>query len=616
MARATKEIFIAYEFGHVDEACKRSECGATIVCLNFLVGRMLDKKNVPHVPLPEIIEANTKEEEEWWKLSHDIVREWYRLPAMDFFTYESIRLAEPPEPILHTYLARLFYYVRIYAALNKKYPDAFFHIPAPTANSTATSYCLAHFIAWSPIDGARMARLRSTVHGERVAPGPLFRKLSGKDVLMRAYNACMRFLPRRGIRIYSSEYWTHAKPVMDRMDDAELVLLESTRRKDMPWQFLLKHRVRFRHSQDAISVAEERVATRIGETYEEPWKAVREQIASYLARTREGFDWSPVLEACDYLITYAPRVIADIRTLRRIMKEERPDVVLDMASVGGPQHYFFLMARVARQLHIPSLELEHATATIDPRSVYSRIETDYLATYGNDVNAWHARLGHAPDRLVPVGSPRFDRYVNERARGVTEGKRLLAKLGLDPARPVLFVSIPFSDVYVGTPDSYQLAEFFETIRSVQEKVPGLQVLFKFRSRAHVGAMRDYLQELFPAGVATAADEDIFALLCASDAVVCNNSTVIYQAVLAAKPLVLFPWKPFDSYHAQVYAQEIPLFYRPREAVDSLARIFSDTAYCEELLEQQRRFLKRYSFDGKSSERVASLLRNLAEKKQA
>lgn len=612
MVSLLREIFIAYESEHINEAHSRAEAGATVIVFNFLVERELKERGVPYISLRDIIDMKA-EEGDWSILSHEVAREWYRIPVMMFFTYEGIRIAEAPEPVMQAYLARLFYYVLVYAAIKKAYPNAQVFIPEPSVlGDSAAAVCLAPFVQWAVIDAARMVGLRYSTHGFRTVPVYVSPRLSWKWLVLRAYNMLVGLVPRRGFKIYASEYWTHFMPIVPYLQDAELMLLESRGFTNIPWRQILAHRIRIFHSHNVSSGAEQQDTMRISAEFANQWKIAKKEVMGYLVSVRNDLDWSPVLEACEYLIAYAPRVIADIKTLRRIMQKEKPDLVLQMASVGGPEHYFFLVAQVARQLHIPSLELEHATATTDPRSVYCRIETDYLATYGEDVNRWHKRIGHAPERLIAVGSPRFDRYVNERAQGVERGKRILAELGLDTARPVLFASIPFSDVYVGTPDSYQLAEFFAAIRAVQEKVPGLQVLFKFRSRSHVGAMHNYLQELFPADVAMAADEDIFALLCASDAAVCNNSTVIYQAILSGKPLVLYPWKAFDSYHAQVYAQEIPLFYHAREVIDSLVRIFREESYREELLARQRQFLKRYSFDGKSSGRVAALLRTLSK----
>lgn len=610
MAPVPRELFIVHESAHVEEARERAEAGATIICLHFLLERELKMRDIPFVPLPQIVDL-VKEEGKWLIRSHEISREWYRIPAMGFFAYKGIRIAEAPEPVMQAYLARLFYYVLICFGIKKKYPDARVVIPEPAAlGESAASVCLAPFVRWAVVDAARMTGLDYVSRRSRAVPEYTPPQITRKWLALRLFNVLVGLFPRRGLRVYASEYWIHLAPVVPYLKDTELMLLESRQIFRIPWRVILAHRIRVFLSHDVMPAKEWRAVKGICAEFAEHWKAAKKDVAAYLNFVDGNFDWSPVVEACEYLIAYAPRVVADVRRLERTMRREKPDLVLQMASVGGPEHYFFLMAKVARLLGIPSLELEHATATIDPRSVYCRIETDFLATYGEDVNRWHERIGHAPERLIAVGSPRFDRYVNERPQGVERGKRMLAKLGLDTARPVLFVAIPFSDVYVGTPDSYQLVEFFETIRMVQGKTPGLQILFKFRSRSHVGAMRNYLQELFLADVAMAADEDIFALLCASDAAVCNNSTVLYQAILSGKPLVLYPWKAFDSYHAQVYAQEIPLFYDAREVIDSLVRIFKEASYREELLVRQGQFLKRYSFDGKSSERVAALLRTL------
>lgn len=613
MIADTKEIFIAYESAHIDEARARAERGATVVCLDFWVELECKKTGVPCVSMQDMLDG-AMAEEAWYVLAHEVAREWYRLPAMKFFEYDGIRIAEAPEPAMESYLARLFYYARRYSILKKAYPDAQFTIPAPVVNDAANAYCLASFIAVAAIDAARMAGLRFAILGTRLAPKAYaFPRASRKSLVMRVYNTLIGLMPRRGFKIYASEYWTYTAPIVPYLNDTELIVLESREFYKIPWQKILKHRIRIRYPHDVISGSEEHKVRRITEKYKEQWEAAKEEVATYLAGVRKELDWSPVLEACGYLITYAPRVIADIRALQRIMKKEKPDIVLQMASVGGPQHYFFLMAKVAKELGIPSLELQHAGATIDPRSVYSRIETDYLATYGADVNVWHERLGNAPGRLIAAGSPRFDQYVNERARGIAKGKQLFIELGLDPARPVLLAVVPSSEAYVNSVDSYQLAEFFGAIRAAHRTVPGLQVLFKFRGYNHIGAAREYLQELFPADCAIAGNEDIFSLLCASDAAVCHNSTVIYQAVLAQKPLVLYPWKRFDTYHAQVYSRAAPLFYSAREAIGSISRMFTDASYREELLACQKQFLKGYSFDGQSSKHVAELLHTLAQK---
>ena len=616
MPLVSHEIYVTYEIGHIDEAREKARCGTTVVCFNFFVECELKKQNIPFVSLREVIDTTTGGEE-WLLLSYEVAREWYRLPAMKFFEYDGIRIFEAPEPTMEMYLARLFYYVRIYSALKEKYPGARFTIPVrPIAKDMPDVYCLATFLAWTIIDAARMAGLETLVHGTHVPPKIYsFSRPSWKSFLMRAYNFIIGLAPRRGFKIYASEYWTHVAPVVPYLSDGELVLMESTNFYRIPWRQILKHRIRIRYPNGEIRNAERRAVMKSSQAFMEQWKAAKGEVAAYLSRAREGLNWSPVLEACEYLITYAPRIVSDIRTFRRIMEEEKPDVVLQMASIGGPRHYFFLMARVAARLHIPSLELQHAGQCIDPRSMFSRIETDYFASYGADMNSWYERVGYAPERLIPVGSPRFDEYVNRRSDGVEKGKQLFARLGLDSARPVLLAAVPVADIFASATDSYALAEYFGAIRTVQDKTPGLQVLFKFHNDKAFGETLAYLRELFPLDSAVVGSGNIFPLLCASDAAVSPNSTVIFEAVLARKPLILYPWESHDIYHARLHGRTMPLFYgtQKAEAITSIARMCTDASYREELLARQEHFLEGCSFDGQSSSRVAALLYDLSQK---
>lgn len=604
----SNEIFIAYEAWNVEEACSQATRGTTVVCLDFWVERELKKKNISYVSLRDIIDAETGIEE-WLLLAQKIAREWYRLPAMKFFEYGGIRIGEVPEPIMEEYLSKLFYYVRIYGALKKEYPNLHLHIPVLVAEDTPTTSCLASFERRAVVDAARVAGIKNIVQGKFIqSHDHSFLRTAWKSLLVHAYNIFISVVPHRSLKIYASEYWSHIGSAIEQMDDVELVLMGSGELKKISWRQLIKHRVRIRHPDDAICGVQRNATMQISEEFLEQWKDAKKEVAAFLTHERGGFDWSPVLEACEYLMTYASRVVSDIDALHHIMEKEKPDIVLQLASVAGRHHYFFIMSRIAAQFKIPSIELQHGVNSIDPRTVYSRFETDYLATYGTDTNSWLQRMGRPHNQLIPIGSPRFDRYSNERPQAIEKGKQLLKQLGLDTKRPILLASVPFSGENLVFFNSYQLAEFFEAIRAAQNKIPGIQILFKFRHYKYVGAAREYLQELFPSDSAIAGNEDLFALLCASDAVVCGFSTVIYETMLTRKPLVLYPWQVFDTYNAQMYTHAAPFAHSASEVADILARIFSDAAYHRELLVRQEHFLEGYLFDGKSSERLATLLK--------
>ena len=603
-------IFIVYEIQNIDEARQRSEDGEKIICLNFLLECECKRKNIPFIPLRNFVDSETGEEE-WWKLSHDISREWYRLPSMDFFKHKGIRIAEVPEPIMQAHLAKIFYFVRIFIFLKKAFPEEHFSIPHP-ASENLSSECLSSFQPWAVLDAALMVGLvRATDYNRTTPQKYVFEVETNKSRLLKLYNFLMGFAPKRSRKVYMSGYWTHAESLVPLLDDTELIILETKKFKDIPWNQLLKHRMRFIYSHGPVSSKIEKNAENIGIVYAEGWKSGRKDVESYLQDIREDLDWGPIVDACEHIVTYAPRVVADIDTLFEVMKKEKPDIVLVMASVGGSHHYFFLMTCIARQLGITSVELQHATVTSDPRSVFCRIETDYLLTYGESINDAHRKIGNGHKHLVSAGSPRFDRYMNEQVEGAKKGKEFFRMLGLDSARQVLLVAVPFSETYASAVDSYLLQEFFQTIYEIQKKTPGLQIVFKCRIEKLVAVTKEYLDKLFSHDWVVTGNEDIYPFICASDAVLCNNSTVIYQAALAKKPLVLYPWKRFDSYHAELYAPYIPLLYAGKDAVETMGRIFSDSTYRDELLSRQEQFLKGYLFDGKSSKRVAEFIKNLA-----
>ena len=608
------EVCIAYNLRHIDEICARATLNTAIVSLDFLVGRELQTRGVSFISSRDLL-SDEVTEEGWWLLAQNVAREWYRLPAMKFFEHNGIRIAEALEPIMEGYLSRLFFYVRIYTVLKKEYPNAVFYIPLPVVNDASTAGCLISFERWAVIDAARIAGLQSAIVGERAAApkGHLFPRTVWKSLLVHAYNALVGLAPRRKLKVFASEYWSHIAPIMAQMDDTELVLMEVSELKHIPWRQILKHRIRIRHPADAIQGSMKLAAFARSGEFMEQWETAKKEVVAYLSSVRAELDWSPVLEACEYLITYSPRVITDIDALRRIMEEEKPDIILQLASVGGRRHHFLLMARISAQLKIPSVELQHGVAYLDPRSIYSRIETDHLASYGTDVNRWHERIGNARSRLIAVGSPRFDRCINARTQALEKGKQLFQKLGLDTKRPVLLAAVPEFDVSVFWFDSYQFADFFEAVHTAQSKVPGLQVLFKCRNQRYIDATKGHFKGLLPADSVVVGNKDLFALLSASDAVVCGNSTVLYEAVLAKNPLVLYPWKVFDTYNARIYAQVIPLVHKEEELVEVLAHIFKDVLYREELLTRQKQFLTGYSFDGRSSERIVAFLRSLPQR---
>lgn len=604
------DLFIISERRHTYKAQEWAKKGATIVCLDFLAGRLLHQKNIPFISREDIIDGDSGQTL-WWELSHRIACGWYHIRSMEFFTYANIQLAEVSRASLQEYLGRLFYYVRIFMNLKKKYPQGTWYFPTPEALDPEHLFSLKSFMPWAIVDAARVLGIDLHVAGAHQVPVRyVFPRPSWKSYLFKIYNFCVGLLPAKPLKIYTTAYWTYLEPVEPFLTDTELLILESKHVLGIGWRKILSHRIRIQSPCGEVKRSENREIETIVDGYRREWIQARPEVGRYLQAIRDDFEWEPLLKVFDHFITYSARSIADIRALQSIMMKEKPDVTLQMVRFGKPYNYPLLMARCASALGIPSIELQHSSANVDPRSMGFRIQTDYFACYGINVREFQERAGQDSKRIIPVGSPRFDEYLKGRTEAMARGKALYATLGLDPNRPTLLVIVPFSDTFSSALDSYELAQFFRDVRAAQMRVTGLQVVFKFRSNRHIGGMRDYLAELFEKDYAITGDEELFALLCASDGAVCNNTTTIYQVLLADKPLILYGWKEYDIYQAEVYRHAAPIAENARNFSVLVERLFKEPQYRVSRLREQEEFLKKYSFDGHSSERVAALLRQI------
>lgn len=611
-----KEICIIYDSSHIDEVFARANrTGATIVCLDFWVGRELQKRGISFRASRDFMETKDTEEE-WWVLAQEVSREWYRLPAMKFFEHKGIRIAEALEPIMETYLSRLFYYVRIYTALKKAYPSVCFYIPIPIVDDAPTAGGLISFERWAVIDAARMVGIKNEVQSERVTASPrhLFPRMAWKTRLVHAYNLFVGLAPRRSLKIYASEYWSHIGPLIEKMDDVELVLMEVSELKHISWRQIVKHRIRIQHPADRISRSMKIAAFKKATVFMQQWQTAKKDVARFCTVTRSELDWAPALEACEYFITYSPRVIADIDALENILKGEKSNIIVQLASVGGRRHHFFLMTRVAAQLAIPSIELQHSGPVFDPRSVYSRLETAYLAAYGEIEREQYAQNGYAPERVIVVGSPRFDHYRQDAGHFLKMREETLTSIGLEVTRPVVMFAVPAEQISLSSIifSSYEIADFFKEVQSVRKLMPETQFIFKFRGRSCSEQHRAYLRELFPDGSFAVAEGSPYPFICASDRVVSGNSTIMYETMISGRPLVLYPWKSWD-YHLALY-DTVALHVRSgAELASTLKKLISDTSYASEVVAKEQLFMGRHAFDGHSTERTIALLRRISQK---
>jgi CDP-glycerol glycerophosphotransferase (TagB/SpsB family) len=151
-------------------------------------------------------------------------------------------------------------------------------------------------------------------------------------------------------------------------------------------------------------------------------------------------------------------------------------------------------------------------------------------------------------------------------------------------------------------------DFFRQLAEVKKNIPSLQFIFKFRPGYSTPAVRAFIVELFPSGVAVADYESIFPLLLLADMVISGPSTVLCEAMIAEKPLILSPWRTEDI-HLGIYRDAGVYVQGVSELQEAIRMILEHDSYRTELIAKGKTFLSRnYVFDGQASKRTIQLLR--------
>jgi hypothetical protein len=596
-----------------------------VIALDFWAGRALKKIGVESIPLSEYC-VPYEDLSALLTQSEDVAREWYQLPVMHFFQHRNIPLGEAVEPAIDSYLQQLLYQIHTLQTVLSKHKDlTCIVVPHSTYPVPPTAGPFAAFEGSIVVDtirflgaqkqyGYKTECIGNALPVANVAVFPL--QPRGLVLLLRLYNAIISLLvPAQSLKLFASEYWTHISAVFDCVDDVELVMMDRSEMRKIPWRQLLKHRMRFMHpltevDQDIVDISKERQSY-----FTTTWKSAKPIVAQMPYFHSGNLDWWPLAAgAFDFIVTrYAERIVSDAEGIRKILEREGIDKVLLRASMSLHQHHFYSAAKIAEGLSIPSIEIQHAGAMMDPHSSFSRLETSYLAAYGTLTRNFLVRAhGVAPERVVPVGSPRFDRYLSI-ARITNEERDIKVRsLGLDPHKPIVLVGVPgeFASLSLTHHSSFEVAKTFADVRTLQAAIPDLQVLFKFRPRGASSLHRAYLQELFNDGrIAIAEYEDLFSMLQLADIVLSPNSSVIYEAMIAQKPVILFPWKMKDP-HLSIY-MEGGIAVGPQETIVGVVKtlVGSQPSYAEAVQKGGEFLRKNYSFDGRAAERTALLVQN-------
>jgi len=302
-------------------------------------------------------------------------------------------------------------------------------------------------------------------------------------------------------------------------------------------------------------------------------------------------------------------VVIHIEGTFTMMESLKPHVLIVRASISAQWH-FAMLCEVARNLGIPSIEIQHGVFSVSEDSLSTDHAAEFIAEYGPiERELWHAHQYAPRSRAIDIGSPRFDAYHS--------------KNGLKREEPLTVLHIAPQLTPGEWIDSYEVFTFFKTMADAAREIPGIHVIIKLRAGDSDSTFFHNVIKRTFGGVSheIASREPLLTLLDRADIVVSCHSTAVHEALAARRPVIL------DT-TLTMHKRLVPIDFGPH--IKEGAVLFADgSAELSELLKRlsnpnEREALskraaqfmeKNYLFsDGKSSLRLADAIRDLVKSK--
>lgn len=555
--------------------------------------------------------------------AEEMTREVFTNKALSFLRYRGVSALESLRFSTHVYLGSLLYYVDIIDRLTESTPVEQLVVPTSVAPASKTSDVLAieeskvvyeatHLVAQKRgIHCELHDTLSATLHVKNRWEGWVFttkRALFGASLAL--LNIVIAVRPRRPLRILASDYWRNLAPTVKQLPETEVVLIDRTQAFQAGLKNIWRHKIRFLHINHFLSLRGRRRALAHAHRCTKEWMTIHENALAPIDLTFCGTNLRATMNrVVTHLIqTALPDIICDIEGAYALYQHLSPDAVLLRASVSRQRH-FSILALVAHEVGVPALEVQHGGEYLGPGSGTRDHAAHFFATYGPLVCDEFRALGYEEERLLAVGSPRFDAYIKDAQKAVTRKK--------ESSTLTILTNTPTTSIgwQYGT---YSIEEYFRTLGEAIREIPNARLLVASRSTSVRAAFSEEARTRGFAGmnyesVGTTPLPDLFRQ---ADIFICSYSTVVYEALLYRLPVILAAFAPVEKMMADFHfsrfqkAGALLIAHSPEELSDMLQKLSADPEARARMSEAGWEFMqKNFSFDGHAAERIATLIRN-------
>lgn len=613
-------MFIIYELGHVDELKKYLErhpeekISSVVIALSIDIEEKLHRENIFFISAA----AYKKAFPDQLSNEDEIMEDFFSHPGWDAFVHRGISLPKIFRFMFRAYLQVVRYYGMLLSKVIEEHPavrGVKLFPPGEALSSTHGTLAFREIHAVvdcakriGEIKGIPVTVLSPSIVAVSIRnslrPIVFSLKRSIFGILIKTWNAVVIAISRpRAKRFLISDHWRNVESSASLLQDVELIFLDRTEVRHISFRFLLRYRMRFVHIADFLPRGASRRIREDSTKFLHIWKETRDNLPKIFTWTGNSFD-QLFLTAIEDIILDFPRILSEIEGAYALYEKVRPNVVALRASVSKQPH-FSILPMVAKKLGIPSIELQHGLEYLGPGSWSREHEAEYIAVYGHLVKQELISIGYEEDKLVEIGSPRFDRHIISQKK---HEKFTILCIAPD---------IRAFEVY----DSYSAFAYFASISQAAEaEKEHIHIVFKLRpGPADEALLRGIIARVFiHFSYDIAQYESLSELYSEVDMVISGFSTAVIEAMQCGLPVIIPAIHPVDAkivqFHFSRYSDAGALIVAntPDAFSQALSSIVHDPQRREAMRASIVEFMaKNFCFDGKSSERYATLMKKLA-----
>jgi hypothetical protein len=249
------------------------------------------------------------------------------------------------------------------------------------------------------------------------------------------------------------------------------------------------------------------------------------------------------------------------------------------------------LAQVGRLYNIPSIVILHGLLGSEISAGYYPLSADYIVSFGKGSSERLTKLGIKKEKIIPLGSPQFDKYFTKR-------------------RKIVFIT-SCSNSHNALPEigmsKKNIKKTCTMLYKALKKFPEYKLVVKGRKGWEMNNLPKLIAERENYDIEFVEDVNPVELLSDAEMVIVNVTTMAIDSLCLNKSVISIWFKNMEEkVKGYKYSDSIRVVYNQEE----LERAIRECKNSSE--EKRKKYLESEleSLDGKASERIASFINNL------